>query len=200
MLARYLWRNRERVQLGSNKWIKVWAKRFLGLWSLVATCLRQYRLRAGGAKIGAPVFISPCNLNGSPRRLSIGAGSFLGRVELHLHENITIGENAILNDGVIVFTASHDVNSPDFATTKSPVCIGDHAWIASNALILPGVRVGRGAVVGAGAVVARDVPDSGIVVGNPARLLARQRAKELNYTPAFLIPSLQAWVGPRRSP
>ena len=61
--------------------------------------------------------------------------------------------------------------------------------------ILPGVRIGRGAVVGAGAVVSRDVPDHGIVVGNPARLLDRRRVEELNYSPVANLALFEAWLG-----
>ena len=197
MLVVYLWRNRERYQIASMTWLKAWGKRGHGVFPLIATMLRQWRLRAVGAKIGVPAFISPCKLNGSASKLIIGAGSFVGRAELHLHETIIIGENAVLNDGVSIFTASHEVSSPEFATTKRPVRIGAYAWLASGAMILPGVCIGRGAVVGAGAVVTHDVPDYGIVVGNPAKLLEKLRAKELCYVPAFLASPLRAWVGSR---
>ena len=183
--------------MGSKAWIKAWTKRGVGLGSLIGVLSRLYRLRAGGAKIGMPVFISPCKLNGSASRLSIGAGTFVGRVELHLHESITIGKNAILNDGVTIFTASHDLNSPEFVTTKRPVSIGNYAWVASGAIILPGVCIGEGAVVGAGAVVAKNVPDRGIVVGNPSRILLKQRTAKFDYVPAFLVSSVRAWVGER---
>jgi len=52
-----------------------------------------------------------------------------------------------------------------------PVTIGDHVWIGTRALILPGVTIGDGAVVGAGSVVTKDVLPNGVVAGNPARLL-----------------------------
>jgi len=179
------------------KWLRSWGKRSYRFFPLLAANLRQGWLRRGGAKIGVPAFISPCILNGPACNLSVGRGSFVGRVELHLHEAISIGENVVLNDGAIIFTASHDVNSPEFATTKRLVCISDYAWVASGAMILPGVHIGRGAVVGAGAVVTHDVPDYGIVVGNAARLLEKQRNRDLSYVPAFLAGPLQAWVGKR---
>lgn len=57
------------------------------------------------------------------------------------------------------------------AVTKGPVCIGNDVWIGARAIILSGVTIGDGAIVAAGAVVARDVPPYGIVAGNPARLI-----------------------------
>jgi maltose O-acetyltransferase len=56
-----------------------------------------------------------------------------------------------------------------FNTAARPIVVEDGAWIALGALILPGVRIGRGAIVGAGSVVSEDVPPNVLVVGNPAR-------------------------------
>ena len=71
--------------------------------------------------------------------------------------------------------------------------IADDAWLGTNAVILPGVRVGNGAVVGAGAVVTKDVPANAIVVGNPARLLrtrsvaAPPRGSETGSGPSYYL-------------
>jgi maltose O-acetyltransferase len=65
----------------------------------------------------------------------------------------------------------HDLRDRTRQPEAQPVIIGDHVWIGTRALILPGVSIGAGAVVGAGSVVTRDVPPNGVVAGNPARLL-----------------------------
>lgn len=65
------------------------------------------------------------------------------------------------------------------AVTKGPVRIGNDVWIGARAIILSGVTVGDGAIIGAGAVVAKDVPPYGIVVGNPAKLLKHRFAPEI---------------------
>jgi maltose O-acetyltransferase len=102
---------------------------------------------------------------------------------------VTVGENTNINTGVVldgrggleigskvnispealILTAEHDPSSPDFAGVTSPVAIGDRVWIAARAMVLPGSRVGEGAVVAAGAVVRGDVEPWSIVAGNPAR-------------------------------
>ena len=102
---------------------------------------------------------------------------------------VTVGENTNINTGVVldgrgglrigsrvnispealILTAEHDSRSPDFAGVRSPVVIGDRVWIAARAMVLPGSRVGEGAVVGAGAVVRGEVEPWSIVAGNPAR-------------------------------
>jgi maltose O-acetyltransferase len=65
----------------------------------------------------------------------------------------------------------HDLRDRRRQPEAQPVTIGDHAWIGTRAIILPGVTIGDGAVVGAGSVVTKDVPPNGVVAGNPARLL-----------------------------
>ena len=122
------------------------------------------------------------------------------RAEFYAPESITIGEHCIIGDScfldgrsglvignsvnlgshVTIYTREHDVNSPDFAETGSPVTIGDHAWVSSHSIILPGVTIGEGAVVAAGAVVPKNVPPFTIVGGNPARPLGT-RSTDLRY-------------------
>lgn len=77
-------------------------------------------------------------------------------------------------------TAEHDIDDPYFVGTEAPVHIGDYAWISSRATILPGVRIGNGAVVAAGAVVTKDVPDYTVVGGVPAKLIG-VRNNQLKY-------------------
>ena len=120
----------------------------------------------------------------------------MGRCEIALHDKVTIGRRVVINDGALVLTASHSLRDPAWHHKKAPIVIGDYAEIASNAIVLPGVTIGRGAVVGAGAVVREDVPDYGVVVGNPARLMPNQRTRELNYSPVMLNAPFEAWVGP----
>jgi acetyltransferase-like isoleucine patch superfamily enzyme len=103
--------------------------------------------------------------------VSIGRGSVIDRdCVLDGRGTIRIGDGVNLAPEVMVLTASHDADDLDgFGGVTSGVVIDDHAWIATRALLLPGIRIGRGAVVGAGSVVTRDVADGVIVAGNPAR-------------------------------
>jgi acetyltransferase-like isoleucine patch superfamily enzyme len=94
--------------------------------------------------------------------------------------NITIGNNVNISPEVMILTAYHDPDSPDFAGVEKPVVIEDYAWLATRSLILPGVKVGRGAIVAAGAVVTKDVAPGSIVGGNPAHFI-RDRKSDPTY-------------------
>jgi acetyltransferase-like isoleucine patch superfamily enzyme len=86
-----------------------------------------------------------------------------------------------------VYTAEHDPQSPTFSVTSAPVVIEDLCYVAAHAVVLPGVRIGRGAVVAAGAVVVRDVEPYTIVEGVPARVIG-ERTQELRYRGGFRLP------------
>jgi acetyltransferase-like isoleucine patch superfamily enzyme len=88
---------------------------------------------------------------------------------------------------VWIWTLEHDPQSPAFATTGGPVVIEDYAWVSCRTVILPNVRIGRGAVVAAGAVVTRDVPDYAIVGGVPAKVIG-ERSRDLNYELSWYQP------------
>jgi maltose O-acetyltransferase len=194
-LLSYLYRNRERPRFGSTRWWKVWAKRIRTFPRLIQSVLHQSLLQWRGARIEAPAFLAPCTINGPVQNLTIGKYSFVGRVTLHLHDTISIGTHVIVNDGATLFTASHDVFDPYFSLVKRQVVIKNYAWIATGAMVLPGVTIGFGSVVGAGAVVTHDVPDLQIAVGNPARILPESRSGHFDYRPACLVAAFQAWVG-----
>lgn len=120
----------------------------------------------------------------SPRKLKIGANSCIGhKATLDARGGLTIGSNVNFSSEVMIWTAQHDYRDPMFGTDFKPVEIEDHAWIGPRCIILPGVTVGQGAVVAAGAVVTKDVEPHVVVGGVPAAKIA-DRPKDLNYNPA----------------
>lgn len=195
LLFLQLWRNRGRPSFGRREWFRAWAKRMQQLPNLLKQGRFHSLLKRGGAQVDATVFFSDAGLiSGKLNTLKIGEHSFIGRAELAVHAAVTIGRYVCINDGVKILTASHDVVDPEWRTVAKPIVIEDHVWIATNALILPGVTLGRGAVVGAGAVVVKDVPPQGIVAGNPAHLLEKYRVETLNYQPTASLALFRAWV------
>lgn len=87
---------------------------------------------------------------------------------------VKIGDRVMIASHVAITSVTHDYTTHNmrFETPlHAPVTILDDAWIGSHAVIMPGVTIGRGAVVGAGAVVTKDVPDYAIVAGMPAKII-----------------------------
>jgi acetyltransferase-like isoleucine patch superfamily enzyme len=123
-------------------------------------------------------------------QLEIGEDSAIDRnCTLDARGKITIGKHVNLAPEVMVLTAYHDPDAEEeFTAIHKSVVIEDYVWIATRALVLPGVTIGRGAIVAAGAVVTKDVPPQTIVGGNPARVIRQRKGEQtyqLNYRRMF---------------
>jgi maltose O-acetyltransferase len=102
---------------------------------------------------------------------------------------IRTGDDVSIGPEAAILTLGHDPQSPEFADEGGEVGIGDKVWICFRATILPGISIGAGAVVAAGAVVTRDVEPYSIVAGVPARKVGERESSltfELKYAP-FLV-------------
>lgn len=122
------------------------------------------------------------------KRVKIGAHSAIGRrTYLDGRGELTIGDCVSISPDVQLLTAEHDMNDPDFKSFCAPVTVEDYAWIGTRALILPGVRIGRGAVVAAGAVVTKDVPPLTVVGGVPAKPIGK-RNPDMRYQCNWFSP------------
>lgn len=129
--------------------------------------------------------------------VSIGTGSALsGAVELAAWGSITIGDNVMISGGTHLLTGTHDVRDPGFRGVVRPITIGDNCWLAQGAVVLPGVDLAEGAVVGAYAVVSKNVASRSIVVGNPARH-TRWRT---DFNPTFIPADFKRFGTPNRRP
>lgn len=106
-------------------------------------------------------------------KVTLGDNSDIGYAA-RINGTCVIGNDVIMGPEVLIYTVNHSSVRTDIAikyqglTSEKPVYIGDGSWICARAIILPGVHVGRNAIVAAGAVVSKDVPDYAIVAGNPA--------------------------------
>jgi acetyltransferase-like isoleucine patch superfamily enzyme len=137
--------------------------------------------RGAGVHLGCYVwFYGP----GQIRRdgVRIGAYSRINRdCCLDVRGSIWIGDNVSISPEVMILTAAHGVDDPEFRVETRRVVIEDHVYVGSRALILPGVTLGRGSVVAAGAVVTRDVPPLAIVAGVPARPVGTRSSEATSY-------------------
>jgi acetyltransferase-like isoleucine patch superfamily enzyme len=112
---------------------------------------------------------------------SIGTNSVInGKCRMDNKSSITIGNNVSISQEVMVLSADHDPDSPVFASRDLPVVINDYVFIGSRAIILPGVTIGEGAVIAAGAVVNKDVEPYTVVGGVPAKFI-KARERGLSY-------------------
>jgi acetyltransferase-like isoleucine patch superfamily enzyme len=100
------------------------------------------------------------------------------------HYEIKTGTDVSIGPEATILTLGHDPQSAEFANQGGPVIIANHVWIAYRAIILPGVTIGEGAVVAAGAVVTKDVDPYTIVAGSPARKVG-VRNEDLSYELSF---------------
>jgi acetyltransferase-like isoleucine patch superfamily enzyme len=133
-------------------------------------------------EIGANVYIGHQTiLKGyHSSRMAIGDGTWIGsQCFFHSGGGLTIGADVGIGPGVRILTSSHQLDDADGPILHAPVqfapvVIEDGSDIGVGAILLPGTRVGRGAQVAAGAVVAEDVPEFTIVAGVPARVLRRR--------------------------
>ncbi|MGJ0391050.1 acyltransferase [Microbacterium sp. CGR1] len=109
--------------------------------------------------------------------VSIGRGSSLNfGVFLDGSAPVRVGRNVSIGMNVLVLTGSHELGAPAKRAgelTSAPVTIEEGAWIGANSVILPGITIGRGAVVGTASLVMKDVAAHTVVMGNPARVARR---------------------------
>ena len=117
--------------------------------------------------------------------IRIGNNSFFNR-DVHINADIggqiIIGDNCLIGPGVVMRTASHcfekkEVNIREQGHQIADILIEDECWIGANAIILGGVHIGKGAIIGAGAVVTKDIPSMAIAVGVPAKVLKYRGAQ-----------------------
>ena len=195
-MLKYFWVHRERPPILSKKWFKCWIKRIYSFPRFLNQEWQRVHLKLRGARIGeGTVIVKQSSITGRARNVSVGSETFLGRILIAAHGPVIIGCNVCINDGAKLLTASHDLKTTNWRSFAGEIIIDDFAWIATDAIILPGVRIGKGAVVGAGAVVARNVPDFAVAIGNPAQVRENARERSLDYSPVRSQALSNAWLG-----
>lgn len=124
----------------------------------------------------------------APEGISVGNNTLIGNnAFLDGRCGLTIGNRVITASEVSIYTLQHDIDDPLFSHVGAPVIIEDYVYIGPRVIVLPGVHIGEGAVIAAGAVVTTDVAAYTLVGGVPARFI-RNRSRQLKYIPDFRMP------------
>jgi len=151
--------------------------------------IRRFFYRLFGMKIGSGSSLHMMGRIYDPRHIKIGEDTIIGekftldgRRQLPNSEGgLEIGNHVDIASQVMIWTSQHDVHSEDFRALEKKVVIEDYVFIGPRSIILPGVTVGKGAIIAAGAIVTRDVEAKVIVAGAPAKKIGERGTKTLDY-------------------
>lgn len=109
---------------------------------------------------------------GANGKVTVGDGAAINsHVQIYGHGGIRIGEHTQVGPSTIITTTGHNYRTKELERDYSAIDIGKRVWIGANATILPGVSIGDFSVIGAGAVVTKDIPPHSLAVGVPARVI-----------------------------
>ncbi|WP_253375265.1 DapH/DapD/GlmU-related protein [Okibacterium sp. HSC-33S16] len=135
--------------------------------------VRRLLAQLTGAPVDESVTVFPPFYSDFGKNITLGKRIFINSgCKFQDQGGIVIGDDCLIGHNTVMATLNHDL-SPDRRADMHPgrITVGRNVWIGSNAIILPGVTIGDNAVVGAAAVVTKDVPENAVVVGSPARVV-----------------------------
>src|SRR3989344_1311707 len=144
---------------------------------------RKLMYRLSGVKIGKGSTVHMwCNFY-DPTHITIGEDTIIGdHAFLDGRDQLTIGNHVALASSVMIYNSQHDIDDEHFRPISKPAIIEDYVFIGPRSIILPGVTIGKGAVVAAGAVVSKDVAPFTVVGGVPAVKIRDRKLKNPLYT------------------
>lgn len=190
-VRKYWWKLRlSRIRAGSETW-----HRYQQKISLLSTAEDDMEIRSyfyeNSMECKGKAYILPHVIFCYPYRVKLGYNVFINRgTYITARGPITIGDNVIIGPGVLINSGMHrymqqDMLIRDQGHRIQPIHIGNDVWIGANAVIMPGVTLGDGCVVGAGAVVTHSIPANAVAVGVPARIIKARGAApdDTNPTP-----------------
>lgn len=144
--------------------------------------LRRFYYRVSGIKIGRGSTIHMGTRFYDPVNITIGEDTVIGEdAVLDGRDELIIGNHVAISTGVMFLNSQHEINDVNFSPSTAPITIEDYVFIGPRVIIQPGVRVGKGAILAAGAVVVKDVPPFAIVGGIPAKVIGERKLKNLHY-------------------
>lgn len=144
--------------------------------------LRNLIYQISGIKMGKGSTVHMWTRFYQPKNIIIGEDTIIGdHCFLDGRALLKIGNHTSIASQVLIYNSEHDINAEDFRAIEASVEIGDYVFIGARAIILPGVKIGKGAVVASGAVVTKNVAPMTIVAGVPAKFIGERQVKQLHY-------------------
>lgn len=155
-----------------------------GVGNIPSHTIRKFFYRLSGVKIGKGSTIHMMARIYDPRYIVIGEDTIIGeratldgRKQLpNSQGGLIIGSHTDIASEVMIWTSQHDIQDPEFKAIEKKVIIGDYVFIGPRSIILPGITVGNGAVIAAGAVVTKNVEPFTIVAGTPAQKIGERKS------------------------
>jgi len=144
--------------------------------------IRRFIYRLAGLKIGRGSSIHMGVRFYQTKNIFIGQDSIIGeRCVLDGRDELKIGNHVALASEVMIYNSQHDSGDENFTAINKPVILEDYVFVGPRVIILPGCTIRKGAIIGAGAVVTKDVPEYAIVGGVPASLIGQRKITDLKY-------------------
>lgn len=176
--------NRDFVPMKTRLLGELWGWVNLTLYRMLPRPCRPWRrflVRLFGGSVACSSSLGRLTKIERPWNLSVGQLSSVGDdAWVYCLDKITIGDKVCVGACVKLITGTHDISATNFQLVTKPIIIHSGAWIANFATILPGVVVGEGAVVGACAVVTKNVEPWTVVAGNPAKVIKKRTFTDNN--------------------
>ncbi len=169
--------------------LKILGVNMPALWNLDERPVIDFRVRIANPKnifLGSKIHLyAYCYLKSCPGTIHIGDKSSVGEFSyINSMESVRIGNNVLIGPSCHITDTNHDISGisaiSENKRISKPIIIKDDSWIGANVKILSGVTIGKGAVVGAGSVINKDVPDFSITVGIPGRVITRRLNSQSN--------------------